>query len=514
MDRLPRARSTTRDDASDGASYHVIRSPNKTSASRCFAADGLPYCTKLDDRSPGYSADCVVGLPDGALSLDFSTNDGINSIPYALGMRSRTRLHSLIDVEDELFEIERSGSRASYYSSSSSTWYNEHFEIDPRTSPRPLTDPNTVPFPDVWPVYQGSPHSAVSSELYGEDEDDTYELEQSVPIATELAIPISSWELSLPTTEPWRDDHDDYSLRFAILGDEDDYLDVIEPLTAAAEGFLTPPYPIENPFPSSPVPSPTNLDDDTDVNISVSFSANDLIGTHPVSTSHITSPQNMSIRTQTHIEDCKKSEKNSIAQTFSQKLTQLVRGRMMGSRSRGGNRTKALSPSSQCCTATTSTPLQIDTSAPVTTRRRYTLSIEVEVDVPVTVITSTEHHPSSPTLITLPSSSPTPTSNPLSSDRTILAESLPRDSVDTTMTTGTTVCIDSRKPKADGPLDKLLRRMKRRTWNGAATDPAADSSHFVGDNPSSGRRGPSFALEDMTGKQMEELRRQMRRYST
>ena len=416
--------------------------------------------------------------------------------------------------------MERSGSRASHYSSSSSsTWYNEHFEIDPRTSPRPVTDPNTVPFPDVWPVYQGSPHSAVSSELYGEDkDDDTFEPEQSVPIATEQSIPISSWELSLPMTEPWRDDHDDYSLRFAILGDEDDYLDVIEPLTAAAaaaESIFTPPYPIENPFPSSPVPSPTNLDDDTDVNISVSFSANDLIGTHPVSTSHITSPQNMSIRTQTHIEDCTKSEKHSIPQTFSQKLTQLVRGRMMGSRSRGGNPTQALSPSPQRCIAPTSTPLQIDTSAQVTTRRRYTLSIEVEVDVPVTVITSTEHHPSSsPTLITFPSSSPTPTSEPLSSDRTIASESLPRDSVDTTRTTGTTVCIDSRKPKADGPLDRLLRRMKRRTWNGAATDPAAGSSHLVSDNTSSGRRGPSFALEEMTGKQMEELRRQMRRYST
>ena len=103
MDRLPRARSTTRDDASNGASYHVVRSPNKSSASPCFAADGLPYCTKLDDlpfgtgdRSPGYSAECVVGLPDGALSLDFSTNDGIGSIPYAIGMRSRTRLQSLV----------------------------------------------------------------------------------------------------------------------------------------------------------------------------------------------------------------------------------------------------------------------------------------------------------------------------------------------------------------------------------------------------------------------------------
>src|SRR5260370_25259111 len=127
-----------------------------------------------------------------------------------------------MEAEDELFTIERPCSRTSYYSttSSSSTWYNEHFEIDPRTSPRQLNDPNTIQFADVWPVYQGSPHSALSSQLYGEEEEnvDTYQVEQPALISTEQStIPnSSSWGLlSLPTSEPWRGDDYDYSLRFA-----------------------------------------------------------------------------------------------------------------------------------------------------------------------------------------------------------------------------------------------------------------------------------------------------------
>ena len=423
-----------------------------------------------------------------------------------------------MEAEDELFMIERPCSRTSYYSSSSSTWYNEHFEIDPRTSPRQLNDPNTIRFADVSPVHQGSPHSALSSELYGEEDIHTCEVEHPALIATEQSTPSSSWELSLTTAKPWQNDYD-CSLRYPSLGEDDDYLDVIEPLTAAAaEIYFDPPYPIENPFPSSRAPTPlTPTDmDDTDVNVSVSFSANDLVGTHPVSTSHITSARNMSIRAQTHIEDCANSKNEK--RTFSQKLSRLVSEGMMGLRSHlsgSRNRAQSLTPSSQCCNSTPKPPHAV--------RRRYTLSIEVEVDVPVThpssVITSEEHHhysssSSSSRPLTLPCPF-LPTPKPIPSDRTTLplSESLPRDSVDTTWTTGTTVCIDG-KPKTDGPFDKLLRRMKRRTWNGTGGTTGSSNVLPSGSGGGDSRRGASFALEEMTQKEMEELRRQMRRYST
>ncbi|KAF8324165.1 uncharacterized protein EI90DRAFT_3019733 [Cantharellus anzutake] len=515
MDRLSWTRPSPELDAFDNASNRDMCSASASSLSLHLTSEGLQYCVDPDD------------LPFAA-SDGLSLNDGFSAIPCTMGVRSRIDLLSLMAEEDELFALpplESPSLQESYYSSSS-TWYNEHFEIDPRTSPRQPTESWTSQFVDALPIYQGSPHSVISSVPYDNPNDDQHELPRSPSVLSLLDAEFHVGDRSDGQSPQF----------FRGLGEEDDYLDAIEPLSAAAEMFFEyPEYPLptEESYPSSPLPSPLSplapsdaiADvDDTDVNITVAFSANDLVGTHPVSTSRISSARNMSIRTQTRVEDRTAESEKSAIRTFSQKLSQLLRGKMiasgLGARS-SKRRDRATTLTSLRCCDSPNLAIQTATapSGQLVVRRKYTLSIEVEVDVPT--------KPSSTTISIeegdchdTPPFSPLPPipASPLLPPQPLTSESMPtRESVDTTRTSGTMVhFIDGCKAKSDGPLEKFFRRMKRRTWSGqgSSLNASVSASMAMGRDENGRGRGASLALDEMTETEMEELRRQMRRYST